>query len=214
MKLYTYWRSSAAYRVRIALELKGLAYESIPIHLVRNGGEQLRASYRALNPSAAVPALELTGGAILTQSLAIIEYLDEVHPEPRLLPRDPLLRARVRAAAQVIACDVHPINNLRVAQYVKGILGHSQDDVVSWMRHWMREGFDAYVRLIDQSGQFSFGDSLTMADLCLIPQLYNARRWGLELAPFERLNAIDAACRAIPEFVRASPEEQQDAERG
>jgi maleylacetoacetate isomerase/maleylpyruvate isomerase len=212
MKLYTYWRSSAAYRVRIALELKGIAYQSVAVHLVRNGGEQLSAAYRAINPSAAVPALEIDGGTILTQSLAIIEFLDETYPTPSLLPRDPLLRARARAAAQSIACDVHPINNLRVAQYLKRTLGHSQDDVVSWMRHWMRVGFDAYARIIDQTGPFSFGASPSIADLCLVPQLYNAQRWGVDLGGLERLLTIEKACRGIEGFRRASPELQPDAE--
>jgi maleylacetoacetate isomerase/maleylpyruvate isomerase len=213
MKLYTYWRSSAAYRVRIALELKGITYESVAVHLVRDGGEHLSAAFRAINPSAAVPALEIDGGAVLTQSLAIIEYLDELYPSPPLLPREPLLRARTRAAAQAIACDVHPINNLRVAQYLKGTLGHSQDDVVGWMRHWMRVGFDAYARIIDQTGPFSFGDGPTIADLCLVPQLYNARRWGVELGGLERLLMIEEACGIMDGFRRALPEQQPDSER-
>lgn len=212
MKLYSYWRSSAACRVRIALNLKQVLHEIVPVHLVRDGGEQLKPDYRRINPNALVPALVLDDGTILTQSLAIIDYLDEVWPTPPLLPHDPVRKARVRAAAQIIACDLHPINNLRVVSHLKTALGHSADEAVDWMRHWMRPGLDAYARSIDPEGRFSFGDTPTLADLCLVPQLYNARRWGLDLAGLERLVAIDAACAAIPAFAAAAPDRQPDAE--
>ena len=210
--LYTYWRSSATYRVRIALNIKGIAFESAPIHLVRNGGEQSTEAYRAINPAAVVPAMRLMDGRILTQSLAIIEYLEEMHPEPALLPKELLLRARVRAAAQLIASDIHPINNLRVAQYLKGTLGQSQESTTAWMRHWMQIGLSAYADLLDSSVDFSFGNSPTLADICLVPQLYNARRWGLDLGSLERLTEIERRCLAIDAFTAASPDRQPDAE--
>lgn len=212
MRLYSYWRSSAAWRVRIALNLKQVPYEIAPVHLLRGGGEQLQPAYRRINPNAVVPALELDDGAILTQSLAIIDYLDETRPEPPLLPADPVRKAQVRAAAQIIACDLHPINNLRVASHLKTALGHSPDEAVGWMRHWMRIGLDAYAQSIEGQGRFSFGDTPTLADLCLVPQLYNARRWGLDLTGLERLVAIDAACASIPAFAAAVPDRQPDAE--
>ena len=211
MKLYTYWRSSAAYRVRIGLGLKELAYEARTIDLVREGGEQLGTEFRAVNPNALVPALELDDGRVLTQSLAILEYLDELQPTPPLLPADRIERARVRAAAQLIACDVHPVNNLRVTTYLKTELGHDQDDVVRWMRHWMSLGLEALTATIAPSERFCFGDTPTLADLCLVPQLYNARRWGLELKGLGRLVAIEEACLAMQAFAQATPEAQPDA---
>jgi maleylacetoacetate isomerase len=214
MKLYTYWRSSAVWRVRIALNLKNLSCENAPVHLVR--GEQRSEGFRGINPNAVVPALQLDDGRVLTQSLAIIEYLEERYPLPALLPSDPTRRAQVRAAALLIACDIHPLNNLRVTEYLKGRLGHSQDEAVSWMQHWMRAGLEAYQRTIEDAGagagRFSFGDAPTLADLCLIPQLYNARRWGLDLAGLERLVAIDAAAAALPAFQAAAAAAQPDAE--
>ena len=209
--VYTYWRSSAAYRLRIALNLKGLSYDSVPVNLVRDGGEQLTQAFRAINPNAAVPAMRIADGTILTQSLAIIEYLEEQHPDPPLLPRDPILRARVRAAAQLIASDIHPINNLRVLRYLQDVLGLSQDDVVGWMRHWMRSGLAAYAQLIDPDSRFSFGDAPSLADICLIPQLYNARRWELDMTGLEPLLDIEAACATILAFRHAAPECQPDA---
>ena len=157
MKLFTYWRSSAAWRVRIALNLKTVAYSCEPVHLGR--GEQHSRAYQLINPNAAVPALQLDDGTVLTQSLAIIEYLNELHPLPPLLPSDPVLRARVRAAAQLIACDIHPVNNLRVVDHLKSRLGHTSDEATMWMRHWMRTGFEAYLRSIDGTGDFSFGST-------------------------------------------------------
>jgi maleylacetoacetate isomerase/maleylpyruvate isomerase len=210
MKLYTYWRSSAAWRVRIALNLKNLSYEHAPVHLVR--GEQRSDAFRGINPNAVVPALQLDDSRVLTQSLAIVEYLEERYPLPALLPADPPRRAEVRAAALLIACDIHPLNNLRVTEYLKGRLGHSQEEAVAWMQHWMRAGLEAYQRSIDSAGRFSFGDAPGLADLCLVPQLYNARRWGLDLAGLERLAAIDAAAAALPAFQAAAAAAQPDAE--
>ena len=212
MTLYTYFRSSASYRVRIALNLKGLAYERVTVHLTRGGGEQLEPAFRAMNPNAVVPALKLDDGTVLTQSMAIIEYLDERHPSPPLLPKDPVQKALVRAAAQLIACDIHPINNLRVLQHLKGGLGHGQDDIVAWNKHWMRGGLNAFVQSIDRDSPFSFDAAPTLADLCLVPQLYNAARWGLDLTGLERLVEIRDRCLALAPFKRASPEEQPDAE--
>lgn len=211
MILYTYWRSTAAYRVRIALNFKDLRYESIFVHLVRQGGEQLSATYRAKNPNAVVPALEIDG-AVLTQSLAIIEYLDEQYPTPPLLPSDGLLRARVRAAAQLISSDIHPINNLRVLQYLRGELRSSEDQTISWMRHWMQLGLTAYAQMIEPGSEFSFGNAPSIADLCLVPQLYNARRWGLDMTGLAHLQAIERNCLALEAFSRAVPEHQPDAE--
>ena len=212
LRLYSYWRSSAAYRVRIALNMKGIAYDTVPIHLTRGGGEQSGAAYRAVNPNAAVPTLVIEDGTTLTQSMAIMEYLQERQPEPALLPADPVLRARIRAAAQLIACDIHPVNNLRVVNHLKTALGHNADDVAAWMRHWMRPGLLAYAEIIDSAGPFSFGGAPTLADLCLVPQMYNARRWGLDMTGLDRLIAIDEACRALPAFADAAPENQPDAE--
>jgi len=210
MKLYTYWRSSAVWRVRIALNLKNLAYENAPVHLVR--GEQRNDAFLGINPNAVVPALQLDDGRVLSQSLAIIEYLEETHPLPALLPKEPPRRAQVRAAALLISCDIHPLNNLRVVDYLKGRLGHSPEEAIAWMRHWMRAGLEAYLHSIDSAGRFSFGDAPSLADLCLIPQLYNARRWGLDLAGLERLTGIDAAAAALPAFQAAAAAVQPDAE--
>jgi maleylacetoacetate isomerase len=210
MRLFSYWRSSAAWRVRIALNLKSQPYSCEAVHLVR--GEQRSEAYRDINPNAVVPALQLDDGTVLTQSLAIIEYLEELHPLPPLLPRDPVRRACVRAAAQLIACDIHPINNLRVVDHLKSRLGHTADEAAAWMRHWMRTGLEAYLRSIDGSGRFSFGDTPTLADLCLVPQLFNARRWGMDFAGLERLADIGSAAAALPAFQAATPETQPDAD--
>lgn len=214
MKLHTYWRSSAAYRLRIALALKGLAHESIPVHLVRGGGEQLGEAFAALNPQRLVPALELDTGAVLTQSLAIVEYLDEVHPEPPLLPGDALGRARVRALAQAVACEIHPVNNLRVLRYLTGPLGLDASSRDTWYRHWVTLGFDALERSLAEDGRtgtFCHGETPTLADLCLVPQVYNARRFEVLLEPYPTIARIDAACRALEAFAVAAPEAQADA---
>jgi maleylacetoacetate isomerase len=213
VKLYGYFRSSAAYRVRIALNLKGLAYDAVPVHLVRDGGEQHAAAYRALNPQELVPALE-DEGRVLTQSLAIIEYLDETHPEPPLLPADPAGRARVRALALQIACEIHPLNNLRVLQVLKRDFGLDEAVTRRWYRHWITVGFDAFEASLSASpeGLFCHGDAPGLADLCLVPQVFNARRFDCDLAPYPRICAIDAECAALAPFAAAHPERQPDAE--
>ncbi|WP_284179352.1 maleylacetoacetate isomerase [Rhabdaerophilum sp. SD176] len=212
LTLYTYYRSSAAYRVRIALGLKGLAAEPRFIHLVRNGGEQKSEAFRRINPNATVPALVTEEGTAIVQSLAIIEYLEEIRPEPPLLPGNALARAQIRAAAQVIACDIHPVNNSRVGAYLKSEFGHSQEDVITWMHHWMRNGLLAYQALLPEGTRFSFGDNPTLADCCLVPQLYNLRRWNAPADGLDRLLAIEAACLALPAFEAARPENQPDFE--
>lgn len=210
MRLYGYWRSSAAYRLRIAFGLKGLTWEDVPVHLVK--GEQREADYLQKNPIGLVPTLELAEGAALTQSLAILEWLEETYPTPPLLPKDPLKRAQVRAAAHVIAVDTHPIQNVGVVGHLKSEYGLSQEQGVDWMCHWMARGFAAFQALIKPNTPFAFGDAPSLADLCLVPQLYNAHRWGLDLAPFARLTDIEARCFALPAFEAARPEVQPDAQ--
>ena len=211
MKLYGYFRSSAAYRVRIALALKGLAYEYVPVHLVK--GEQRSESYRALNAQQLVPTLGDERGTF-TQSLAIIEYLDERHPEPPLLPKAPEARARVRAIALAIACDIHPLNNTRVLQYLTGTLGASEDAKNAWYRHWIDLGLAALEAGLASdmaTGVFCHGDRVTLADLCLVPQLANARRYKIPLEAYPTLTRIDAECRKLEAFANAAPERQPDA---
>ncbi|MBV7410871.1 maleylacetoacetate isomerase [Maritimibacter sp. DP1N21-5] len=211
MKLYTYWRSTTSYRLRIALNLKGIDYESAPVNLV--AGAQREAGYAAVNPGLGVPALELEDGRVLTQSMAILDWLEEVQPEPALLPRDPVDRAHVRAAAFGIATDIHPVNNLRVIGRLKA-MGHGPDETTAWMNHWMSEGFTAFQSLIRPDTPFCFGETPGLADLCLVPQLYNAHRWGTDLDPFARLTEIEARCLALPAFQAARPEAQPDAQPG
>ncbi|NMG67001.1 maleylacetoacetate isomerase [Azoarcus indigens] len=214
MKLYTYFRSSAAYRVRIALALKGLDYEAVPVHLVRGGGEQHQPEYRALNPAGLLPALE-AGGQVLTQSLAIIEYLDETHPEPPLLPGSALDRARIRAIAQTIACEVHPLNNLRVLKYLSGTLAVDEAAKKAWYHHWVGSGLATVERLLagdPRTGTFCHGDTPTLADLCLAPQVFNARRFDCDLSAMPTITRIVAACEALEAFIQASPARQPDAE--
>jgi len=211
LKLHSYFRSSAAYRCRIALNLKGLAYQTVPVHLLRDGGEHNAPAYRALNPQGLVPVLE-HAGHIITQSLAIIEYLDEIQREPPLLPDDAASRANIRAFALAIACDIHPINNLRVINYLKGPLRQDQATVDRWYRHWVEMGLAACERMLPQGeSRFCFGDQPTLADVCLIPQIYNARRLSGDLAQMPCLVAIDATARALPAFAKAAPEAQPDA---
>lgn len=209
MKLYSYWRSTTSYRVRIALNLKGLTFETVSVNLV--AGEQRAEEYLGINPGAGVPALMLETGEVLTQSMAILEWLEIYEPEPPLLPSDPTPRAKVQAAALGIATDIHPVNNLRVVGKLKS-LGHDQDAAVAWMNHWMTEGFTAFERLIDDSAPFCFGERPGLADICLVPQLYNAHRWGCDLSGFERLTEIERRCLAHPAFDAARPENQPDAE--
>ena len=212
MKLYTYAASSAAYRVRIALNLKALKAEHIPVHLLKDGGEQLQAPYAALNPQKLIPALETPGG-IIAQSLAIIEYLDEMHPMPPLLPADAYGRALVRSMALAIACDIHPVNNLRVRKYLKNELQLSDEAVNSWYRHWIEIGFEGLEHQVAaHTGRFSFGDAPTLADICLVPQMYNARRFSVDLKPFPNLVRIDETALALPAFSDAAPERQPDFE--
>jgi maleylpyruvate isomerase len=214
MKLYTFFRSSASYRVRIALNLKGLRYEQVPIHLRRGGGAQFEPAYKTINPQSLVPALE-DGGRILTQSLAIMEYLEEKHPQPPLLPADPADRALARSMALIIACEVHPIQNLRVLVHLKKNLGQSDDDLNRWAQHWIHLGLSALEKTVTAGatrGKFCCGDAPTFADICLVPQLANARRFGCELSGYPALLRIEAACNALPAFGDAAPEKQPDAE--
>ena len=211
MTLYTYFRSSAAYRVRIALNLKGLTPDMVSIHLQKQGGLNRKPEFRAINPQMRIPALKLDSGDVLIQSLAIIEYLDEVHPQPPLLPRDGLERAKVRALAQVIACDIHPLNNTSPLRYLKNELGQPQERIDAWYRHWVVEGFEGVEALIGL-GRYAFGNEVTLADVCLVPQVYNARRFNVSLERFPRIVAVDAACRELPAFEQARPENQADAE--
>ena len=211
MKLYTYFRSSAAYRTRIALNLKELSYESIPIHLIKEGGYNRRPEYRAVNPQMKVPALTLDNGEVLTQSLAIIEYLDETHPSPPLLPKDPVARAKVRAAAMLIACDIHPLNNTAPLRYLKHQLKHEQAEIDAWYHHWVLDGFEALETMI-RPGPYAFGSAVTLADICLVPQVFNARRLKVPLDKFPKINGVDAACLKLAAFDKARPENQPDAE--
>lgn len=215
MKLYTYFRSSAAYRVRIALNLKGLAYESVPVHLLRGGGEQLQPAYRAVNPAALLPSLEDDNGATLTQSMAIIEYLDETHPAAPLLPADPLGRARVRALALTVACDIHPLGNLRVLKYLVHQLKVGDEAKAEWSRHWIGEGFGALESMLASSpetGWFCHGDTPTLADCCLVPQVFNALRFEVDMSRFPTIARIHAACGELDAFAAAHPSRQPDSE--
>lgn len=214
MKLYTFFRSSASYRVRIALNLKGLTYEQAPIHLRRGGGEQLSAAYKAINPQALVPTLE-DNGKVLTQSLAIIEYLEETHPNPPLLPKDPADKALVRSMAMVIACEVHPIQNLRVLNYVKKEYNQTDEQVNRWAQQWIDLGLSALEQMIvaqSKPVKYCFGAAPTLADICLVPQLGNARRYGCDLAKYPTILEIEKNCNALPAFADAAPEKQPDAE--
>ncbi|WP_135079669.1 maleylacetoacetate isomerase [Terasakiella sp. SH-1] len=211
MKLYDYWRSSASYRLRIALNLKNIPYEHICVHLVKGGGQQHSADYKAKNPQGFVPALELEDGTILTQSMAILEYLDETHPTPALLPSDALGRAEVRSLAQVIASDIHPVNNLRILKYLAGELGVADEQKMTWYRHWITKGFEALEARLGNTG-FCYGDSPTLADICLIPQVYNAHRFNVDMTPFPKISAINENCLKIEAFDKAVPENQPDAE--
>ena len=213
LQLYSYFRSSAAYRVRIALNLKGLPFEYIPVHLLKDGGQQHAADYQRINPAELVPALVEDGHAI-TQSLAIMEYLDETHPEPALLPRDALGRARVRALAQSIACEMHPLNNLRVLQYLERDLKLDETAKNTWYRHWVTVGFTALEAMLatnPDTGIFCHGDTPGMADCCLMPQILNARRFDTPLDPFPTILRIETACLALDAFAKAAPQLQPDA---
>ena len=214
MKLYGYFRSSASYRVRIALNLKGLSYEQASVHLSRGGGEQFAAAFRQLNAQALVPVLQ-DGERVLAQSLAIMEYLEEVHPQPPLLPKNPAARACVRALALAIACEIHPLNNLKVLNYLTGPMGLSNDTRNTWYHHWIAEGLQALeARLAAEreTGRFCHGDTPGLADCCLVPQLANARRFKCDVALYPTLLKIEANCQALEAFQRAAPDKQPDAE--
>ena len=213
LQLYSYFRSSASYRVRIALHLKGLPYEYAPVHLLKDGGQQHSADYQRINPAELVPALVDDGHAI-GQSLAIMEYLDETHPEPPLLPRDALGRARVRGLAQSIACEIHPLNNLRVLQYLERDLKLEEAAKATWYRHWITLGFTAVEAMLannPHTGTFCHGDTPGLADCCLIPQIANSRRFATPLDAFPTIRRIEEACMALDAFAKAAPQLQPDA---
>lgn len=211
MKLYSYFRSSASFRVRIALHLKQLAFDYVPVHLVK--GEQREAAFTALNAEQLVPVLQLDDGRRLTQSMAIIEYLDETHPEPALLPADPIARARVRALAQIIACEIHPLDNLRVLRYLAHELKLDEGARNQWYRHWVRTGLEACeTRLAEQAGPFSHGGNPGLADCFLVPQIFNARRFECDLSGLPRTMAVFEACMKLEAFQQAQPSACPDAE--
>lgn len=211
MKLYSYFRSSAAFRVRIALNLKGIGYDMAYVHLAKDGGHNRRPEYKAVNPQMRVPSLTLSGGETLIQSMAIIAYLDEVYPDPPLLPVDALDRAHVRAIAQIVACDIHPLNNTSPLRYLKNTLGHDQATIDAWYHHWVLEGFEALEALI-KPAPYTCGAQVTLADICLVPQVYNARRLKVPLDRFPKIVAADAACMKLSAFDKARPENQPDKE--
>ena len=214
MKLYGYFRSSAAYRVRIALNLKNLTYETVPVHLLKDGGQQLTQSYRELNPTGLVPTLQEDDWT-LGQSMAILEYLEETHPNPPLLPVDARQRARVRSIAQFIACDIHPLNNLRVLKYLKHELKVDDEARNAWYRHWVEQGLAAVEGMLaghSATGRYCHGDQPTFADLCLVPQVANARRFNCDISTMPTIASIDAACAELPAFQQAAPGSQPDSE--
>ncbi len=211
MKLYSYFRSSAAYRVRIALNFKGLTYETVPVHLVKDGGHNRRPEFRAVNPQMRIPALVAPTGDVLIQSLAIIEYLEETQPDPPLLPKDPIARAKVRALADIVACDIHPLNNVGPLRYLKREMHQEQSAIDTWYHHWVIEGFEALEVLVEP-GPYACGAQVTMTDVCLVPQVNNARRLKVPLDKFPKILGIEAACLKLPAFDRARPENQPDAE--
>ncbi len=213
LRLYSYWRSSAAYRVRIGLNLKGLAYETVPVHLLRDGGQQHAPDYAGTNPQHMVPTLQ-HGVRVIRQSLAILEYLDEAWPSPRLLPMTARDRARVRALALMVACDVHPLNNLRVLQYFENTWNVPQAERDDWVKHWIVEGFAPMEALLSgdaATGAFCHGQTPGLADCCLVPQVFNARRFGVDMGAFPTIVRIEQACLSLPAFDQARPEHQPDA---
>ena len=210
MKLYTYFRSSAAFRVRIALNLKGLRYEPLFVHLAK--GEHRKPDYEKVNPQRLVPTLELDDGTRLNQSLAIIEYLEEKHPRPPLLPSDPAGKARVRALSELIACEIHPLNNLRVLQHLKRALGQNEEQVKAWYRHWIADGLAKLEAELDATAKFAHGNAPTMADCCLVPQIFNAKRYECDLAPYPTTTRVFEQCMKLEAFDRAQPAKQPDAE--
>ncbi|MGB2740596.1 MAG: maleylacetoacetate isomerase [Cognaticolwellia sp.] len=212
MKLYGYWRSSAAYRVRIVLHLKGLVFESIPVHLVKNGGEQHQDAYTALNPTHLVPTF-VDEDVTLHQSMAIIDYLDEKFPLNSIYPKDIIAKAKVKALALDIACEIHPVNNLRVQQYLVKQLSVQENDKLAWNHHWMNLGFIAVEQQLKlNSGKYCFGDHITMADICLVPQVYNAYRFNLDMSEFPNICRVVDNCNQHAAFIAALPENQSDAQ--
>jgi maleylacetoacetate isomerase/maleylpyruvate isomerase len=214
VKLFSYFRSSASFRVRIALKLKGLDYDYLPVHLVRGGGEQFAAQFRAMNPAALVPVLD-DAGTVLTQSLAIVEYLEETYPQPPLLPPDPVGRARVRALALSIACEIHPLNNLRVLNYLTQTLGISAEQKIAWYRHWVETGLETVEKLLaddQRTGDYCHGDSPGLADLVLVPQVFNAQRFNCRLDHLPVVMRIHEACLKLPAFAESIPSRQPDVE--
>ena len=207
MKLYDYYRSTACYRVRIALNLKNISYEAIPVHLINHGGEQHQSTYRALNPQGLVPTLD-ENGHILTQSLSIIEYLEEINPLPALLPHHPFERAQVRRIAMSIACDIHPLNNLRVLQQLKEQFQASENQVLEWYHHWLKEGFDAVEKTLQhlpRKNHVCYGHDISLADVCLIPQVYNAIRFNFSMDNYPLISEINDYCLTLPAFIQAAP---------
>lgn len=211
--LHNYYRSSTSYRARIALEMKGLSYDYVPHHL--RHGEHLEPSYLAINPQGLVPALVLNDGTLLTQSLAIIEYLDEIQPAPPLLPKDALGRARVRMLAQMIACDIHPVNNLRVLTSLRTLFSAGDQDITNWFRHWVNEGFQPLEKILassPQTGTFCHGETPGLADICLAAQIASNARFGVDLTPYPTITRINSACMTLSAFQKAAPQNQIDAE--
>jgi maleylacetoacetate isomerase len=211
VKLYTYFRSSAAFRVRIALNLKGLDYQPTFVHLAK--GEHRKPEYTAVNPQGLLPALEVDG-ALLAQSIAIMEYLEEAHPQPPLLPKHPLERARVRSLSLIVACEIHPLNNPRVLKYVKNTLGHGQEEVDAWYRHWIADGLAKLEAELGRpgTGRHCHDDAPSMADCCLVPQIFNAQRFACDLKPYPTVMRVFDTCMQLDAFVRAQPDQQPDAE--
>ena len=213
MKLYTFFRGSSPFRVRIALNLKGLAYDSASVHLAK--GEQRKPPYSAINPQSLVPALVLDDGQVLTQSLSIIEYLDETHPQPPLLPKDALGRARVRMLALIVACEIHPLNNARTLAHLRKVMSQTEDQVNAWYRHWVADGLakvEASLNHFPGTGRFCHGDSPTLADCCLVPQVFNAKRFECDTKPYPTVMRIFDECMKLEAFDRAQPAKQPDAE--
>lgn len=214
MKLFTYFRSSAAYRVRIALNLKGLGYDAVPVHLVRDGGQHLASEYRAINPSGLVPAFQ-DDAITLTQSMAILEYLEEAYPDVPLLPKGAVARAHVRELAQIVACDIHPVNNLRVLKYLVKQLGQDEQAKTDWYRHWVIEGFqslEAHLARHLDTGTFCYGHTPTIADCFLVPQVFNAQRFDIDVTAYPTISRINDMCVDLPAFKAAHPAQQPDAE--
>lgn len=211
MKLYSYFRSSAAYRVRIALALKNIEYDIIPVHLINNGGEHKLPEYAALNPQQLVPALQLDDSTVITQSLAILEYLEAIYPSPALLTGDAVQHAKIRAFCQAIACDIHPLNNLRVLKYLSHQFAISDEQKSAWYEHWVVDGFDAIEQMLDDHSQFCFGNTPTMADCCLVPQVYNTKRFDIDLSKYPNIVRVFENCMGLAAFISASPEQQMDA---